>query len=248
MTDARTNLIYGIHAVESALSGNIRSLRQLLVREDKQNQRLQTLVASAKQKSIPISLVSGKELDEMFDGAHQGVIAHCDALPEYSERDLESLLGTRADPLLLVLDGVTDPHNLGACMRSAAAAGVIAVVVPKDNSAPLSPVAIKAASGGVERVPLVRVTNLARFLKSLTKNGFWITGAVGEAEKSVFQADLSGPRVLVMGSEGKGLRRLTRENCDELVQIPMAGGMESLNVSVATGVCLFEAVRQRKNG
>lgn len=157
------------------------------------------------------------------------------------------LEGLENDPLLLVLDGVTDPHNLGACLRSADAAGVHAVIVPKDNSVGITPVVRKVSSGAAETLPFIAVTNLARTLKSLQAKGLWITGAaVEESARELHLADLTGPRVLVMGSEGKGMRRLTREHCDELVYIPMAGEVSSLNVSVATGVCLFEAVRQRK--
>ena len=147
--------------------------------------------------------------------------------------------------LILVLDGVTDPHNLGACLRSADAAGVHAVVVPKDKSADLSPTVRKVACGAAEVVPFVRVTNLSRTLEALKERGVWLFGAAGEAEKSIYDNDLTGSMALVMGAEGAGLRRLTREHCDHLVKLPMAGSVSSLNVSVATGVCLFEAVRQR---
>jgi 23S rRNA (guanosine2251-2'-O)-methyltransferase len=151
-------------------------------------------------------------------------------------------------PLLLILDGVTDPHNLGACLRSADAAGVTAVVVPKDKSADLSPTARKVACGGAEAVPFARVTNLARTLAALKEQGVWVIGTAGEAEQLVYEQDLSGPVALVMGAEGEGMRRLTREACDFLVKLPMAGTVSSLNVSVATGICLFEAVRQRQSG
>jgi 23S rRNA (guanosine2251-2'-O)-methyltransferase len=148
-------------------------------------------------------------------------------------------------PLLLILDGVTDPHNLGACLRTADAAGVDAVIAPKDNSAPLNATVRKVACGAAEVVPYIQVTNLARTMKDIQGRGIWITGTAGEAEQSVYQANLTGPVALVMGAEGKGMRRLTRENCDYLINLPMAGSVSSLNVSVATGVCLFEAVRQR---
>jgi 23S rRNA (guanosine2251-2'-O)-methyltransferase len=148
-------------------------------------------------------------------------------------------------PLLLVLDGVTDPHNLGACLRSADAAGVQAVIVPKDRSASLTPVVRKVACGAAETVPLVAVTNLARTLKQLQQRGLWVVGTAGEAQQYIYELDLKIPTVIVMGAEGAGMRRLTRENCDYLARLPMAGGVSSLNVSVAAGVCLFEAVRQR---
>jgi 23S rRNA (guanosine2251-2'-O)-methyltransferase len=150
-------------------------------------------------------------------------------------------------PFLLVLDGVTDPHNLGACLRSADAAGVHAVIAPKDNAAGLNPTVRKVACGAAESVPFIPVTNLARTLTQLQERGLWLRGAAGEAKATVYQSDLTGPLVLVMGAEGSGLRRLTRETCDELIKIPMAGSVSSLNVSVATGVCLFEAVRQRNS-
>jgi 23S rRNA (guanosine2251-2'-O)-methyltransferase len=149
-------------------------------------------------------------------------------------------------PLLLVLDGVTDPHNLGACLRTADAAGALAVIIPKDKAATLTPVVRKVACGAAEVIPLVAVTNLARSLEKLQQRGLWVVGTAGEAEKEIYQQDLTGPLILVMGAEGKGMRRLTRELCDHLVKLPMAGSVSSLNVSVATGVCLFEAVRQRK--
>jgi len=164
----------------------------------------------------------------------------------YSEKNLEEELDKiEGTPLLLILDGVTDPHNLGACLRTADAAGVHMVIAPKDNSAPLNAVASKIACGAAEAVPYIQVTNLSRTLKDLQQRGIWITGTAGEATQSVYQADMKGPLALVMGAEGKGMRRLTRQHCDFLINIPMAGEVSSLNVSVATGVCLFEAVRQR---
>lgn len=161
---------------------------------------------------------------------------------QYQENDLPALLTQQAAPLLLVLDGVTDPHNLGACLRCADAAGVHAVIVPRDRAAPLNATAKKVASGAAETVPLIRVTNLARTLRLLQEHYVWI---VGTADHQLYQSKLTGPLALVMGAEGEGMRRLTREHCDELISIPMAGTVSSLNVSVAAGVCLFEAVRQR---
>jgi 23S rRNA (guanosine2251-2'-O)-methyltransferase len=158
----------------------------------------------------------------------------------------ELLERTEGPPLILVLDGVTDPHNLGACLRTADAAGALAVIVPKDKSATLTPVVRKVACGAAEVIPLVAVTNLARTLEKLQQRGLWVVGTAGEAEQEIYQQDLTGPLVMIMGAEGKGMRRLTREHCDFLVKLPMAGSVSSLNVSVATGVCLFEAVRQRQ--
>ena len=191
----------------------------------------------------------------MVKGRHQGVVAESLDDPVrgeiqqanlWQEADLLRRVDEAGHPvLILVLDGVTDPHNLGACLRSADAAGVDAVVVPRDKSADLNATARKVACGAAEVVPFARVTNIARTLDALKERGVWIYGAAGEAEKSVYESDLTGPLALVMGAEGAGLRRLTREHCDFLVKLPMAGAVSSLNVSVATGVCLFEAVRQR---
>ena len=164
---------------------------------------------------------------------------------QYQENDLPDLLAAHAQPFLLILDGVTDPHNLGACLRSADAAGVHAVIVPKDRSAQLNATAKKVACGAAESVPLIRVTNLARTMRLLQEENVWIVGTAGEADHTLFQSKMTGPLALVMGAEGEGMRRLTREHCDELISIPMAGSVSSLNVSVATGICLFEAVRQR---
>jgi len=164
----------------------------------------------------------------------------------WGEAMLDELLDrTEGAPLLLVLDGVTDPHNLGACLRTADAAGALAVLVPKDKSATLTPTVRKVACGAAEVIPLVAVTNLARTLEKLQQRGLWIVGTAGEAEQELYDQDLTGPTIIIMGAEGKGMRRLTREHCDYLVRLPMAGSVSSLNVSVATGVCLFEAMRQR---
>jgi 23S rRNA (guanosine2251-2'-O)-methyltransferase len=178
---------------------------------------------------------------------HPGVAAHYEAPAAKSEHDLADLLDAD-DALFLVLDGVTDPHNLGACLRSAAAAGVAAVVVPKDRAVGITPVVRRASAGAVDRVPLVEVTNRARALRELKDAAVWLTGLAGEADASLYDMDLRGKVALVVGGEGEGMRRLTREACDHLARIPMPGGMESLNVSVATGIALFEAVRQRRGG
>jgi 23S rRNA (guanosine2251-2'-O)-methyltransferase len=177
---------------------------------------------------------------------HQGVIARVRRqAAKIDEHNLLSALTRTVNPLVLVLDGVQDPHNLGACLRSAAAAGALAVIVPRDNSAPLTPVARRAAAGAAESLPLVTVTNLARTLRDLKEAGVWIYGASHDAEASLYETDLRGPVALVLGGEGKGLRRLTREHCDGLFRIPMSGAVESLNVSVAAGISLFEVMRQR---
>jgi len=223
----------------------VRALRVIKGRDD---QRLQKLLSSAERLDIAVTRVSRRELDELAEGEgrHQGVAALCDSGDVQDERFLFELLAGLPDaPFLLVLDGVKDPHNLGACLRSADAAGVQAVIVPKDNSVGMTPTVQKVACGAAETVPLVVVTNLARTLKKLQSLGLWVVGTAGEARGLVYEADLKGPLALVMGAEEKGLRRLTREHCDLLVKLPMAGAVSSLNVSVAAGVCLFEAVRQR---
>jgi 23S rRNA (guanosine2251-2'-O)-methyltransferase len=215
--------------------------------QGRQDQRVQKVLQLAGQNGIAVEQVTRKKLDSLAgEGNHQGIVARCRPGRAHDENFLYDLLdGLSEPPFILVLDGVTDPHNLGACLRSADAAGVHAVIAPKDNAAGLNPTARKVACGAAESVPFIPVTNLARTLAQLQERGLWLRGAAGEAKATVYQADLTGPLVLVMGAEGTGLRRLTRETCDQLINIPMAGSVSSLNVSVATGVCLFEAVRQR---
>jgi 23S rRNA (guanosine2251-2'-O)-methyltransferase len=240
--------VFGLHAVGSLLQRDPARVSVLLALESRSDARMESVLQLAEKANVPVRRVSRRELDELVPGvSHQGVIAEMGGAPGLGERDLPDFvesLGRSA--LLLILDGVQDPHNLGACLRSAAAAGVDAVIVPKDRSAPLSAVARKVACGAADTLPLVRVTNLARTLRAIRDQGVWIYGAAGEAEQSLYDVDLGGgPLALVLGGEGKGLRRLTRELCDALLAIPMAGAMSSLNVSVATGICLFEARRQR---
>ncbi|MGH8442610.1 MAG: 23S rRNA (guanosine(2251)-2'-O)-methyltransferase RlmB [Nevskiaceae bacterium] len=239
-----TVYVGGFHAVIAALEDGATKPTQVLLAQHRHDERSRRVAELAREAGIPLRLVPKSELDLAApELRHQGVLA---AMPaqEFSGEDALDLPAT-PDKLLLVLDGVQDPHNLGACLRTAEAAGVHALIVPKDRAAGLSPVARKVAAGSAERVPVITVTNLARSLKRLAELGYWITGLAGEADQSLFEADLSGPRVLVLGAEGEGLRRLTRENCHQLVRIPMAGKAESLNVSVAAAVCLYEAVRQR---
>jgi len=191
--------------------------------------------------------VAKHELDALVpDGHHQGVVARATPPKVYSENELDALLeALPGTPFLLILDGITDPHNLGACMRTAEAAGAHAVVAPKDRASGITPTALKVSSGAAERLPFIQVTNLARVLRELQQNGVWLVGTSGESEATLFEVDLKGPLGVILGAEGKGIRRLTREHCDQVVFIPMKGGAESLNVSVAAGVCLFEASRQR---
>jgi len=238
--------VFGLHAVESLVRNESDSVLSIQVQEGRDDQRLSKLINLIKQNNIKLELVPRKSLDALVSGRHQGIVALIKAEIEKTEGDLEDILqGLSTPPFLLILDSVTDPHNLGACLRSADAAGVHAVIVPKDKSAPLNSVARKVACGASEHVPVIRVTNLARTMKWLQNFGIWITGAAGEAEQNIYQTDLKGSMAIAMGAEGSGLRRLTREHCDQLTKIPMEGSVSSLNVSVATGICLFEALRQR---
>lgn len=250
--------IYGIHAVDSLLRQNPKSVQRLWAQQGRDDKRIGGLLALAQNQGVPVARETRQALDEMAKGRHQGVVAEVRAASSsgdsdqanlWQEADLFRAVDSKEGPvLLLVLDGVTDPHNLGACLRSADAAGVDAVIVPRDKSADLSPVSRKVACGAAEVVPFVRVTNLSRTLQALKERGVWLFGAAGEAEKSLYDNDLTLSMALVMGAEGSGLRRLTREQCDFLVRLPMAGSVSSLNVSVATGICLFEAQRQRLAG
>lgn len=241
-------LIYGIHAVSALLTKQTRRIKQLFIDEGRQDQRVSVLVANAKNIGIPIEMLSAQKMDKKIpDANHQGIAALANPLPDYSERNIEELLARcHNPPLVLILDGVTDPHNLGACLRSADAAGVDFVLIPKDKSANITPVVSKVACGAAETIPLVRVTNLVRAMDALKQAGVWIYGAAGEAETNLYQLDLKGPAALVMGAEGPGMRRLTREHCDGLFSLPMQGLVSSLNVSVAAGISLYEAVRQRQ--
>ncbi len=238
--------IFGLHSVEALLKNQSQRITCVSVLEGRHDPRVEAIIELAKQNQIKIELSSRQELDRLSQQAnHQGVIAHCQKAKNYSERDLEKMLEKIAKPFLLILDGVQDPHNLGACLRSADAAGVHAVIAPKDKAVGLTATVSKVASGAAETVPFIQVTNLARTLQFLKEKNVWLFGAAAEAEKTLYQADLTGSIALVLGAEGKGLRRLTRESCDVLLKVPMQGSVSSLNVSVATGIFLFEAVRQR---
>lgn len=241
-----SELIFGIHALNAALENHPENILEVWLLKGRDDARLQQVQNQLQQLGVRAQLANRQTLDNKAGGAqHQGVVARIKALPALNEADLDALLARTDTPLLLVLDGVTDPHNLGACLRTADAAGVHGVIVPRDKSAGLTPVARKVACGAAEVVPLFQVTNLSRTLRALQDKGVWVVGTAGEADHGIYQAKFTGPLALVMGAEGKGMRRLTREHCDELVSIPMAGSVSSLNVSVATGVCLFEMVRQR---
>ncbi|MFC3284655.1 23S rRNA (guanosine(2251)-2'-O)-methyltransferase RlmB [Litchfieldella rifensis] len=241
--------VHGVHAVRALLDRG-EAPRELWIQEGGAAARLSELIECARSRGARVVAQSREALDDLSQGAaHQGIVAFCPPLAAEGEESLWLKLGAwprEEPPLLLILDGVTDVHNFGACLRSADAAGVHGVIVPKDKAAPLNATVRKVACGAAETVPVYQVTNLARAMARLKQLGVWITGTAGEAEASVYDGDYTGPCALVMGAEGKGLRRLTREACDGLVKLPMAGQVSSLNVSVATGICLFEAVRQRR--
>jgi 23S rRNA (guanosine2251-2'-O)-methyltransferase len=241
--------VYGLHAVAGLVANRPASIATLVVAEGTVERRLEGLLEQAAAARIPITRLPRAELDRLLpDTRHQNVLATLrEGMPERGGRELPAFLAALDEPaFLLVLDGVQDPHNLGACLRTADAAGVHAVILPRDRAAGITPVVHKVASGAVESVPLFTVTNLARTLRRLRETGIWIYGTSDTGGQDLYTTDLSGPVALVLGGEGKGLRRLTREHCDYLVTIPMAGQVESLNVSVAAGVLLFEALRQRR--
>lgn len=240
--------VYGVHAVTALLANPHRVINKLFVSQDRIDKRLQEVLDKAEKAHVSIEKLSNQKMNQRFaDFTHQGLVAVAKPLPDYGEPDLISLLEASKKPgLILILDGVTDPHNLGACLRSADATGVDFVMIPKDKSASITPVVSKVACGAAESVPLVRVTNLVRAMDILKEQGVWIYGAAGEADSTLYQIDCSGTIAIAMGAEGEGLRRLTREHCDGLFSLPMSGAVESLNVSVATGVSLYEVIRQRQ--
>ncbi len=237
-------LIHGFHAIVARLRHHPDSIQVIYLDQTRRDKRAKDLIKIAADRNVRVVLADGARVEEMARGKSQGVVASADQIQ--LARDIDEVLEDLTEPaLLLVLDGVTDPHNLGACLRSADAFGVHAVIAPKDRAAGLSAVAMKAASGAAESVPYITVTNLARTLRDLKEQNILIIGTDDEATGTLMDADFSGPAALVLGAEGAGMRRLTREHCDLLVRIPMFGQVESLNVSVSTGVCLYEARRQR---
>lgn len=241
---SQRQVIHGFHAIVSRLRHHPESIQVIYLDEARRDRRAKDLIKSAGDKGVRLVLAEGARIEEMARGKSQGVVALAD--PIQLAKDLDSVLEELAEPpLLLILDGITDPHNLGACLRSADAFGAHAVIAPKDRSAGLSAVAIKAASGAADSVPYLTVTNLARTLRELKDRNILVIGTDDEAAGTVADADFTGAAALVLGAEGTGMRRLTREHCDVLARIPMFGQVESLNVSVATGVCLYEARRQR---
>ncbi|MGN6729022.1 MAG: 23S rRNA (guanosine(2251)-2'-O)-methyltransferase RlmB [Rhodanobacteraceae bacterium] len=239
--------IIGINPVEGALANDPLRVREVLIEQGARNPRLASLSDEARRLGVRVHAQPRAMLDKVAgDARHQGVVAAYEAPPPLNDHDLPELVERAgANAFFLVLDGVTDPHNLGACLRSAAAAGVTAVIVPRDRAVGITPVVRRASAGAADRVPLVAATNLARALRAMKDAGVWLTGLAGDAEKSLYEMDFKGPVALVLGSEGEGMRRLTREACDHVVRIPMPGVAESLNVSVAAGIVLFEALRQR---
>jgi 23S rRNA (guanosine2251-2'-O)-methyltransferase len=247
VAEDRRHWVYGLHAVIAVLDRSPERILELMVAAPRDDQRLRGLIERAQALDVRMQAISNEALKKLVgDVTHQGAVAAIRPLQPLDEHGLFAALESLPeDPLLLVLDGVTDPHNLGACLRSADAAGAHALVIPRDRSAGVDSVARKVAAGAAEFLPVASVTNLARTLDGLKERQIWIVGADGDAPQSIFRADLKRPLALVLGAEGDGMRRLTRERCDFLVRIPMAGSVESLNVSVAAGVALFEARRQR---
>ncbi len=247
MEKGKTSLIGGLHDVRLALKKREQGVVELFVDQRRDDKRVAEIAALAAERGVTVTRLPRAELDRRAAGLrHQGVLASCARIEAPAPVTLESFLENLAhEPLLLVLDGVQDPHNLGACLRTADAAGVDAVVVPRDRACGITPVVSRVAAGAAHSVPFFTVTNLERTMQMLQERGVWITGAADDASQSVFQCDLTGPVALVLGAEGGGLRELTRRRCDFLARIPMKGSVESLNVSVAAGVMLYEALRQR---
>jgi len=239
--------VYGLHAVAAMVAENPGRVRVIHVQRGRRDSRVGELIEAARQCGIRVEAAERSWLDRRCDGSHQGVVAECHDLTLATEHDLEACWPELPAPhLILILDGLTDPRNLGACLRSANAAGVQAVLLPRRRSAPLNEVALKTAAGGAEGLLLVEVANLARRLVWLKQQGVWIIGSDGAAEVDWSRADLTGSCAIIVGSEGEGMRALTSKHCDQLVRIPMLGQVSSLNVSVAAGILLFEAVRQRR--
>lgn len=244
MTDK--NILYGIHTANAVLQTQPERVIRMVLLKDRVDQPLFDLAA---RHGIPVEKRTRQELDKLSGNAnHQGIVLVCHPPKHLGENDLARILENLNEPaLLLILDGVQDPHNLGACLRSAEALGAHAVIAPKDKSVGLTPTVQKVASGAMETIPFIQVTNLARTMEFLKAQNIWLYGADAEADTTLFQTDLKGAVGLVLGAEGAGLRRLTKEHCDVLLKIPMQGAVSSLNVSVATGIFLYEVVRQRQN-
>jgi 23S rRNA (guanosine2251-2'-O)-methyltransferase len=238
-------VVFGFHAVLARLRADPKSVVEIFLDETRNDARGKDLISIAERAGVRVMRVPTKRLDGFYGGGrHQGVVARVQ-LKSLSD-DLDEILAKAEKPLLLVLDGVTDPHNLGACLRVANAAGAHAVIAPRDRAAGITPAVSKVASGAAEATPYLMVTNLARTLAELKERNIWIVGADERADKALYEADLPEAIAWVLGAEGEGMRRLTRESCDLLVRIPMRGEVESLNVSVSAGICLFESLRRSK--
>ncbi len=245
MNDTSDHLIFGIHAVENALKASDQ-VQEIWLQKDAQNKRLLKLLQQVERSNLPLNRVSLQDLDRMCHDRHQGVVAKVQAVHLKSEKDLKVRLDKWENPLILILDCLEDPRNLGACLRSADAAGVTEVVFSKDKSASITPITHKTAAGAVEHLEIFQVTNLVRAIDAIKAAGVWVYGtSLDEGSQSIYQTSLVGPIAIIMGNEGKGMRHLVKQSCDHLIHIPMAGEVQSLNVSVATGVTLFEVVRQR---
>ena len=248
---AQQEFLYGLHSISAVLENEPERVLEIMIAKGRNDDRMNKVVNLARKNRISVQFVHRKTLDEKSQGEqNQGIIARAKPGRVLNEDDLDKILerfedGKSGSAFFLVLDGVTDPHNLGACLRNCDASGVHALIVPKDKAVGVTPVVRKVAVGAAETIPLIQVTNLTRTLKHMQQNGGWGIGTAGEAQQLIYDCKMQGPIALVMGAEGKGMRRLTTETCDELVKLPMAGAVSSLNVSVASGICLFEIVRQR---
>lgn len=241
-----TEIIYGIHAIKALLERAPERFIEVYFLSDRHDKRGKLLLEEMTRLGLKIKLTNRQFLDaQSSGGVHQGIVAKIKPGKVHQEQDLTRLLDSVDVPFILILDNVTDPHNFGACLRTADAAGIDLVITPKDRSAPLNSTVKKVACGASESLPVIRVTNLVRTIRLLQDRNIWIVGTTGEAETSLVEGNYYGPLALVMGAEGVGMRRLTQEHCNQLIRIPMNGTVSSLNVSVATGVCLFEMVRQR---
>ena len=249
MSERRNETIYGLHAVRVMLERHPDRVTAIRLAEKRDDPRVRVIDDLAKRHKLPIHRVDQHSLKQQLgDVSHQGVAADITPMPPWTEDDLFTALQNATNPLILVLDGVQDPHNLGACLRTADACGALAVIVPRDRAAQVTPTVRKVAVGAAETTPVVPVTNLVRTLKLLKEAGLWVVGADAEGAKLAQEVDLTGGIVLAMGAEGSGLRHLTRQTCDWMVRLPQLGTVESLNVSVAAGMLLYEAVRQRLTG
>jgi 23S rRNA (guanosine2251-2'-O)-methyltransferase len=239
-------IIFGLNSLSALLSANPGCIQQLFIDKKRSDKRVQGIIDLARAANTTISFEERARLDELSQGGnHQGAVARCQLPATQDEALIDSIVSRNDQPLFLLLDGVQDPHNLGACLRTADAVGVNAVIIPKDRAASINSTVVKVASGAAYTVPVVSVTNLSRTIRHMQELGVWFVGTDGDATESLYDVKLTGSIALVMGAEGSGLRRLTKELCDFLVKLPMEGTVESLNVSVATGVCLYEALRQR---